>query len=74
LPPRSPGSTPSPPAGATREIVIVDDYSTDGTRTWLEQFRRDRHDVTVLFRDRNQGKGEALRTGFRCHGRDRRRP
>ena len=55
-----------PLGGATREIVVVDDCSTDGTRAWLEQFQRDRRDVTVLFHDRNQGKGAALRTGFQA--------
>lgn len=55
-----------PPAGTKREIIVVDDCSTDGTRAWLEGFRRDRPDVTVLLHDQNQGKGAALRTGFRA--------
>jgi glycosyltransferase involved in cell wall biosynthesis len=46
-----------------REIIVVDDYSTDGTRDRLK------HDVEphvdeVVYHDRNQGKGAALRTGF----------
>lgn len=46
-----------------REIVIVDDCSTDGTRDILRQ--RDGQDgIRVVFQPRNQGKGAALRTGF----------
>jgi glycosyltransferase involved in cell wall biosynthesis len=45
-----------------REIIVVDDGSTDGTR----QILGDIHDATVrvVIHERNQGKGAALRTGF----------
>jgi len=46
------------------EIIVVDDESTDGTVEKLEQIR-ELMDITVLFKPRNQGKGAALRTGFR---------
>ena len=46
-----------------REIVIVDDFSTDGTREYLETFEN--HDeIKVVFHKLNRGKGAALRTGF----------
>ena len=46
-----------------KEIIIVDDGSTDGTRSCLQEMSREK-DVKVLYHDRNQGKGAALRTGF----------
>ena len=46
-----------------REIVIVDDRSTDGTRTILHGLEGE-PDVTVVFHEHNQGKGGAVRTGL----------
>jgi glycosyltransferase involved in cell wall biosynthesis len=46
-----------------KELIIVDDYSTDGTRAVLEELAAN-PDVRVILHDRNQGKGAALRTGF----------
>lgn len=51
----------APALGLGKEIIIVDDCSTDGTRDIL----RARRAPVVLFHDKNQGKGAALRTGFR---------
>lgn len=45
-----------------KEIVIVDDCSTDGTRDLLRGMSDP--GIRVLFHQRNQGKGAALRTGF----------
>jgi glycosyltransferase involved in cell wall biosynthesis len=47
---------------AEKEIVIVDDGSTDGTRKVLESIKGE--DVKVILHLRNRGKGAALRTGF----------
>jgi len=46
-----------------KEIIVVDDCSTDGTRDILRQFSSD-STVRTFFHERNQGKGAALRTGF----------
>ncbi len=45
-----------------KEIILVDDYSTDGTREMLQQM--DVTDTRVLYHEKNLGKGAALRTGF----------
>jgi len=46
-----------------REVVIVDDGSTDGTWEVLRKLESE-PDVVVVFRERNQGKGAAVRTGL----------
>ena len=47
------------------EIIVVDDFSTDGTRELLQTRLGDVADV-ILYHPANQGKGSALRTGFRA--------
>ena len=45
-----------------KEIVVVDDASTDGTSDFLRDFEAD--DVRIFFHEKNRGKGAALATGF----------
>jgi glycosyltransferase involved in cell wall biosynthesis len=47
-----------------KQIVLVDDCSTDGTGDVLRELAAGDGDVTLLRHERNQGKGAALRTAF----------
>lgn len=49
------------PKEITREIILVDDYSTDGTRDILKKLEKK---YKVFYHRKNKGKGAALRTGF----------
>jgi len=51
------------PQVANREIVIVDDYSKDGTKELLAAYK-DQDTFKIIFHDRNRGKGAALRSGI----------
>jgi glycosyltransferase involved in cell wall biosynthesis len=46
-----------------KEIILVDDCSTDGTGAKLDALSKD-GDVRILRHGQNRGKGAALRTGF----------
>jgi len=48
---------------ADKEIILVDDFSTDGTRDLIDRKLRDKV-AQVIFQPRNFGKGYALKTGF----------
>ncbi len=53
------------PGGLERQIVIVDDGSTDGTRDILRGLIRERPDYIIHFHEQNQGKGGGVRTGLK---------
>ena len=46
------------------EIVIVDDFSNDGTKKKLEMFSKNEK-FRIILHDNNQGKGAAIRTGIK---------
>jgi glycosyltransferase involved in cell wall biosynthesis len=48
--------------GWEREIIVVDNCSTDGTRDILRQINDP--EIRVIFHERNRGKGMSIRTGI----------
>lgn len=49
--------------GLAKEIIVVDDGSTDGTTSILRTYQDKK--VTILYHGQNQGKGTAVRTGIK---------
>jgi glycosyltransferase involved in cell wall biosynthesis len=49
-----------------KEVIVVDDCSTDGTRELLQKRVEDRGDIVLRLRDRNGGKGAAVHDGLKC--------
>lgn len=46
-----------------KEIIVIDDASTDGTRQILEELKK-RNSIKVLSNDKNIGKGDSLKKGL----------
>lgn len=53
------------PLEMAREIVVIDDFSTDGTREYLQSIEGKDETIKVVFQTKNHGKGAALRAGFK---------
>jgi len=47
-----------------KQIILVDDCSTDGTREILQKMAAEEPNLTIRLHEKNQGKGAALRTGL----------
>src|SRR4030067_1447992 len=54
----------SVPVALTTELIIIDDFSTDGTREVLQRLAADDERIRIIYQDQNQGKGAALHSGF----------
>ena len=52
--------------GLAEEIIVVDDGSTDGTRTILEELAPDHSALRLILQPRNFGKGAAVRAGIQA--------
>ncbi len=62
-------------SGTHKEVVIVDDCSSDGTRDVLHEIEQDYRDdqrgtVRIVYHPVNRGKGAAVRTGMQTAGGD----
>lgn len=51
------------PKELNREIIIVDDGSTDNSRSIINSYS-DRKDIRIFFKEKNSGKGDSLKVGF----------
>lgn len=47
-----------------KEIVVVDDASTDGTVLVLQKLQMQKPDVKFVYKEKNRGKGHTLKVGF----------
>lgn len=47
-----------------KEIIVIDDFSTDGSREILKSFLQDKV-TTIIFNDKNYGKGYSLKQGIK---------
>lgn len=56
--------------GLADEIIIVDDGSTDGTRSFLSELAAGRDHIKLILHEENRGKGAAVRNGIQAATRD----
>ena len=56
--------------GLAKELIVVDDFSTDGTREYLQEmdlpglFGQNGNSARLVLHERNRGKGAGVRTGL----------
>ena len=49
-----------------KKIIIVDDFSNDGTREWLIKKKKTKFiDLTIILKKKNEGKGSAVIEGIK---------
>lgn len=49
-----------------RQIVLIDDHSTDGSQQIAERLAAEHPEITLIRHEKNQGKGAALRSGLQA--------
>jgi glycosyltransferase involved in cell wall biosynthesis len=50
--------------GITKEIILVEDASRDGSKELVERLAREDSLIVAVYHEKNMGKGAALRSGF----------
>ncbi len=48
-----------------KQVIVVDDFSTDGSRELLARRAQDKGDIILCLRERNGGKGAAVQEGLK---------
>ena len=48
-----------------KQIIVIDDFSNDGSREYLKNEKRKKPDYIFLFHNENYGKGRAIKTGLK---------
>lgn len=52
------------------EVIVIDDGSSDGSRDLLLDLQKDMPELKLIFHEKNQGYGGALRSGFKAATKD----
>lgn len=52
-------------ADIPKELILIDDGSKDGTREILANLAKQKPHLKIILKDKNEGKGAALREGFK---------
>ena len=48
-----------------KEIIVIDDFSTDNSRKILTNYKKDKDNIKIIFNPHNKGKGYSIRQGLK---------